>query len=98
MDAVHEKQHIEIAIGRARDGVGQSIDELDRQLRRSLDFKTAAADHAPQLLAGGAMVGFLVGFGFPKVLKRVVQIAVPIALVAYKVKKVRDGRASSGTR
>jgi len=85
----HQKEHIERAIARARDGVGQSIDQLDRELRRSLDFKSVAAEHAPQLVAGGAVVGFLVGFGFPKLLKRVLQVGVPLALVAYKVKQMQ---------
>jgi hypothetical protein len=88
-----EKQQIEHTIERARAGLGESIDALDRELRKTLDFKTAAAEHAPQLLAGGAMLGFLVGFGFPKVLKRVIQVGVPVALIAYKVQQVRARRA-----
>lgn len=89
-----EKKQIEAEIERARDGVGNRIDELDLRLRRKLDLQSAASEHAPQLAAGGAVVGFLVGFGFPKVLKRVVQVAVPLALAAYKVKKTRDKRAA----
>ena len=54
-----------------------------------------ASEHAPQLVAGGAVVGFLVGFGFPKALKRLIQIGVPLALVAYKVKKSRDGASGA---
>ena len=65
------------------------IDELDRHLRKQLDFKSIAADHAPQLVAGGAVVGLLVGFGFPKLFKRVIQIGIPVALVAYGVKKAK---------
>ncbi len=85
-----ERQNIERSIEQARDGVGEHIDELDRKLRRSLDFKSFAADHAPQLVVGGAAVGFLVAFGFPKLLRRLVGIGVPLALVAMKVKKARD--------
>lgn len=85
-----ERQNIERSIEQARDGVGDHIDELDRKLRHSLDFKSFAADHAPQLVVGGAAVGFLVGFGFPKLLRRLVGIGVPLALVAMKVKKGRD--------
>jgi hypothetical protein len=87
---VEEKQNVERAIVAARDGIGQSIDELDRQLRRTLDVKSLAAEHAPQLVAGGAVVGFLVGFGMPRGLKRIVQIGVPVALVAWKVKQMRS--------
>jgi len=87
-----EKQDIEREINRARDGIGDRIDELDTKLRRQLDFATMASEHAPQLMAGGAVVGFLVGFGFPKALKRVIQIGVPIALAAYKAKQIHDGR------
>jgi hypothetical protein len=86
-----EKQQLEHQIVTARDGVSERIDELDRRLRTTLDVKSAAAEHAPQIIAGGAALGFLVGFGFPKVLKRMIQIGVPLALVAYKVKKSRDG-------
>ena len=92
---VQEKQSIERQIVAARDGVGQSIDELDRQLRRSLDVTAIAAEHAPQLVAGGAVVGFLVGFGFPKVLKRILQIGVPVAVVAWKVKQMKDRAAAA---
>ncbi|HEY2324781.1 MAG TPA: hypothetical protein VGJ82_18120 [Thermoanaerobaculia bacterium] len=89
-----EKKQIEAEIERARDGVGDRIDELDAQLRRKLDFESVAREHVPQIVAGGAVVGFLVGFGFPKLLKRAIQIGVPLALIAYKVKTSRDGDAS----
>ena len=86
-----EKKQIEAEIERARDGVGDRIDELDAQLRRKLDFESVAREHVSQIVAGGAVVGFLVGFGFPKLLKRAIQIGVPLALLAYKVKTSRDG-------
>jgi hypothetical protein len=82
-----QKNSIETEIERAREGVSQHIDELDRKLRTQLDVKSLASEHAEQLMAGGAVVGFLVGFGFPKILKRAIQIGVPLALVAYKVRQ-----------
>jgi len=85
-----EKQTIEHEITRARDGIGDGIDELDRKLRSSLDFQTFASEHAPQLVAGGAVVGFLVGFGFPKILRRVITLGVPVALFGYKMMKARQ--------
>ena len=88
--AEDEKQVIEHEITRARDGIGTGIDELDRKLRRSLDVQSYASEHAPQLLAGGAVLGFLVGFGFPKPLRRVISLGVPLALVAFKVKQSLD--------
>jgi len=91
-----EKQDIEREINRARDGIGDRIDELDTRLRRQLDFATLASEHAPQLMAGGAVVGFLVGFGFPKPLKRVIQLGVPLALAAYKVKQLRAAHDGHG--
>ena len=84
-----EKKTIEHEIERARDGVGKDIDELDRKLRSSMNVQSFAADHVPQLMAGGAVVGFLAGFGFPKMLRRIVSRGVPLALVAMKVKKSR---------
>jgi hypothetical protein len=90
-DVDTEKYKVERAIERARDGVSDRIDELDRRLRTTLDLKTFASEHAPQLIAGGAVVGFLAGFGFPKPLRRLIQFGVPIAVIAYKVKQARDG-------
>jgi hypothetical protein len=84
-----EKQQLDHTIVTARDRVGDRIDELDRRLRKQLDFKTIAAEHAPQLVAGGAVVGLLVGFGFPKLFKRLIQIGIPVAVVAYGVKKAK---------
>src|SRR5438874_9314475 len=92
-----EKTSIEREIERARDGVSDRIGELDTRLRTQLDFKAAARAHAPQLVAGGAVLGFLVGFGFPKPLKRLIQFGVPVALIAYKVKKARDKASGNGS-
>jgi len=87
-----EKQQLDQTIVSARDRVGDHIDELDRRLRKQLDFKTMASEHAPQLVAGGAVVGLLVGFGFPKLFKRVIQIGLPVAVLAYSVKKMKASR------
>jgi hypothetical protein len=87
-----EKQLIEREIGRARDGVGEHIDELDRTLRRKLDIESAAAEHVPQLMAGGAVVGFLVGFGFPKAVKMLIKLGVPIAVIGVAAKKYAASR------
>ncbi len=90
MGTQEEKVHIERAISRARDGVGDRIDELDRKLRTSFDVKGAIREHAPEVVVGGAVVGFLVGFGFPKLLRRAVGIALPLALVAIKIRSARS--------
>ena len=89
IEADHLKQHIEVAIERARDGVGERIDAIDKRLRSSLDFKQIAADHAPQLLATGAAIGFLIGFGAPRVITRAVQLGIPLAIAIQIVKKRR---------
>jgi len=88
--AESEKETIEKEIERARDNIGTGIDQLDRKLRRSLDVQSFASEHAPQLVAGGAVVGFLVGFGFPRILRRVISLGVPVALLGYKVMKARQ--------
>ena len=93
MEAVEEKSEVEREIERARDNVGVHIDELDRKLRAQLNVKAIAAEHAPQLAIGGAVVGFLVAFGFPKPLRRIVQLGVPLAIIAMKVKKARDAKS-----
>ena len=91
----HQKVHIERAIGRARDGVSERIDELDRRLRTSLDVKSIASEHAPKIIAGGAVLGFLVGFGLPKPLRKIIGIGLPLAFVALKVRNARNESAAS---
>lgn len=93
MSSDEQKVHIERAITRARDGVGERIDELDRRLRTQFDLKAALQEHATEVVAGGAVVGFLVGFGFPKLLRRAVAIGVPLALIAMKVRSAQQGGA-----
>lgn len=91
-----EKVDIERTIERAREGVSERIDELDRRLRTSLDIQSAASAHAPQIVAGGAAIGFLVGFGFPRMLKTLLKIGVPLALVSLAVMKARgNGEAET---
>ena len=85
-----QKQSIERAIVRARDGVGDRIDELDRHLRTSLDPKMLARTYAPHLIAGGAVLGVIVGFGLPKVFRKLVTWGVPIAILAATVKNARE--------
>lgn len=81
------RSHIEIAIERARDGVSDGIDELDRRLRENLDIKKMAGENAPQLLAIGAGLGFLIGFGVPRMIVRAAQIGIPIALAVSIARK-----------
>lgn len=90
-----EKDSIEREIEHARDEVGNRIDELDRKLRTTFDVKGFATEHATQLVAGGAVIGFLAGFGFPKPLRRILQFGIPLALIAYKVKASRNGTETS---
>ena len=85
-----QKIQIEREIARARDGVGDRIDELDRRLRTTLDVKSAAKQHAPKIVAGGAVVGFLVGFGLPGIFKKAVKIGIPIALAGFAAAKLRN--------
>jgi hypothetical protein len=86
-----EKQQLDQTIVSARDRVGDRIDELDRRIRKQLDVKSIASEHATELVAGGAVIGFLVGFGFPKVVKRILQIGIPVTLIAMQVKKRSNG-------
>ena len=90
MAEIEQKQVIERAIVRARDGVGDRIDELDRHLRTNLDPKTLAKTYAPQMIAGGAVLGVIVGFGLPKVFRKLVTWGVPLAIVAMTIKNVRE--------
>ena len=89
-DIQDEKAHVEQAIERARDGISVRIDELDQRIRTQYDVKQFAAEHATQIVAGGAVLGLLVGFGFPKPLRRLIQIGVPLGLIAWKVKQTMD--------
>jgi hypothetical protein len=85
-----QKEHIQRAIVRARDGVGDRIDELDQHLRTNLDPKTLARTYAPHLIAGGAVLGVIVGFGFPKVFRKLITWGVPIGIIAMTVKNARE--------
>jgi hypothetical protein len=89
-DMDDQKKSIETQIVRARDGVGDRIDELDRHLRTNLDPKTLARTYAPHLIAGGAVIGLVVGFGLPKVFRKLVTWGVPIAILAVTVKNARE--------
>lgn len=85
-----QKEHIQRAIVRARDGVGDRIDELDRHVRTTLDPKTLASTYAPALIGGGAVLGVIVGFGLPKVFRKLVTWGVPIAILAVTIKNARE--------
>jgi hypothetical protein len=91
-----QKEHIQRAIVRARDGVGDRIDELDRTLRTQLDPKSLATTYAPQLVAGGAVLGLIVGFGLPKVLRRAITWGVPIGILAMTIKNARQSEELIG--
>lgn len=92
--AAEEKTDIEREIERARDNVGVHIDELDHKLRSQLDFKTIAVEHASQIAIAGGVLGFLVGFGLPKPLRKLIKIGLPLALIAVKVKKSHDAKVA----
>lgn len=93
--ADEQKEHIQRAIVRARDGVGDRIDELDRHLRTNLNPKTLARTYAPHLIAGGAVLGIVVGFGFPKVFRKLITWGVPIGIIAMTVKNAREANQLS---
>lgn len=85
-----QRRDIETQIVRARDGVGNRIDELDRRLRDDFNPKTLARTYAPHLIAGGAVIGLVVGFGMPKVFRKLVTWGVPIAILAVTIRKARE--------
>ncbi len=84
------KAQIEQAIERARAGMSQRIDEIDRRLRADLDLQKIASEHGPQLVAAGVAMGFVIGYGVPKAILRVIQIGVPIAIALRVAKSVGD--------
>jgi hypothetical protein len=94
-DVEEQKEHIQRAIVRARDGVGDRIDELDRHVRTNLDPKTLARSYAPQIIAGGAVLGIIVGFGLPKVFRKLVAWGVPIGVIAMTIKNAREAQLRS---
>lgn len=95
MAEMDQKEYIERAIVQARDGVGDRIDELDRHLRTNLNPTTIARTYAPHLIAGGAVVGVIVGFGLPKIFRKVVTWGVPLAILAMTIKNAREARDES---
>lgn len=86
------KVHIQRAIVRARDGVGERIDELDNHLRTTLDPKMLVRSYAPHLIAGGAVLGVIVGFGLPKVFRKLVTWGVPIGILVMTIKNAREAQ------
>lgn len=92
MAELDQKQYIERAIARSREGVGDRIDELDRHLRTNLDPKTLARTYAPHLIAAGGVVGLIVGFGLPKVLRKAVTWGVPLGILALTIKNAREAK------
>jgi hypothetical protein len=96
MDTDEQKIYIERAIARARDGVSERIDELDTRIRTDFDPRTLARTYAPHLIAGGAVVGLLVGFGVPKYFRRLVTFGVPLAMLALTIKNARNGDEYDG--
>lgn len=95
MAEIEEKEFIARAIVRARDGVGDRIDELDQHLRSNFDPKTIARTYAPHLIAGGAVLGVVVGFALPRVFRKLITWGVPVAILAATVKKARKPLAGS---
>ena len=94
-DVDEQKEHIQRAIARARDGVGDRIDELDRHVRTNLDPKSLARSYAPQIIAGGAVLGIIVGFGLPKVFRKLVAWGVPIGVIAMTIRNAREAQLRS---
>ncbi len=96
----HVKVHIERSIERARHGVGEGIDELDRRIRGTMDIRSKAEayaeTHAPQLIVAGAALGFVVGFGMPNLIKRTLQFGIPI-LIALKVAQAQSDAELAST-
>jgi hypothetical protein len=72
--------------------VGERIDELDRHLRTNLDPKTHARTYAPHLIGGGAVLGLVVGFGFPNVLRKAIKWGIPLGILALTIKNAREAR------
>ena len=91
-----EREQIERAIARARDGVSDRLNELDDRVRTDYSPKTLVRAHAPKIIAGGIALGLLVGFVLPKSLRRLIAIGVPLVLVAVKVRKAIG--AADGTQ
>ncbi|MDX1582090.1 MAG: hypothetical protein R3338_00660 [Thermoanaerobaculia bacterium] len=90
-DREHQKAHIELAIERARERVGDTIDELDRRVKSGLDVKSLVKDHAVELAAAGGVLGLIVGFGVPRALIRLIQIGVPLAIAIEIVRRTSSG-------
>lgn len=98
MAAMDEKAVIEHEIARARNDFGNRIDELDRTLRTNYDPGTLARQYAPQIVAGGAVLGVIVGFGLPKVFRKLVTWGVPLAIVGMTIKNVRERKDAEEAR
>ena len=69
-------------------GVRHGPAEVARALRRAHELFTSPRYVVHELFdAGGAVVGFLVGFGFPKAVKMLLKVGLPIAAITFAAKK-----------
>jgi hypothetical protein len=84
------REQIERSIVEARGELSDKIDQLDRKLRAELDLKKIASEHAIQLVGAGAAVGFVLGFGVPRAILRMLQIGVPIGLAVVIARRVHE--------
>lgn len=89
----HVREHIELAIGRAREGVGDRIDEIEERLRGALDIREQASSHTPELVLAGLTIGFIIGIGAGRTLVKLVQFGIPIALATKLAKSKIGARA-----
>lgn len=87
MDREHERAHIELAIERARESMGDTIDELDDRMQGAFDFGRIASEHAPQLMAAGGVVGLVLGLGVSKAIIRMIQIGIPVGIALEIVRR-----------
>ena len=81
----HERAAIEAKIRGAREKVGETIDELDLRIRGRLDIGKILEENATELVATGAVAGFLLGYGVPRVLTRALQLGIPVGLALVVV-------------
>ena len=90
------RQAIEVTIDRARQSVGETIDEIDGRIRSQLDLRKFAGEHTPQIVIASTAIGFVLGYSAPRAFARIAHVGLPLALAYAIVRKAR-ARADQAT-
>lgn len=89
------RERIQSSIDNARRNVSTRIEEIDQQLRESLDLKQKASDYAPEICIGGLVTGVFLGLASNRRLLTTIAIGLPLAIVARFASEMMENDEST---